>query len=425
MMGQRRIGLRYGRGHLKCMVSDRATFLDIREPAHTLDKVSFLAGLRDLLPPTLPNGPIAIVVADKTRLCGYPTILPWLVDGLRERGAAHAQIVFFIAYGTHAPQSEAESVAAYGPICTQYPFVHHHSCAPVRFAELGRTRRGTPLRIREDLLDAGLILTVGAVSHHYFAGFGGGRKLLFPGLGEQEAIYTNHRLFLDDRQPRLAPGCRPGQLAGNPIAEDLAEIHAMLPPHLSLHGLLDSQGRLAAVRFGATYADFLAACREHDALYRAATGALYDLVLASAGGYPKDINMIQTHKAIDNAAAFVRDGGTLMLLAECADGIGSTTFLPYFAMGGREAVFTHLRSDYRGNGGTALAMMAKTERIRIVLVTALPEELCRRIGVDRVAAEDLACFRGTVARNTAVIANASMLIPSADKCHDVPPVAPL
>ena len=425
MMGERRVALRYGRGHLECTVSDRATFLDIREPAHTLDKVSFLSGLRDLLPPVVPKGPIAIVVADKTRLCGYPIILPWLVKGLRERGAAREQIVFYIAYGTHAPQSEAESLAAYGPICTEYPFIHHHCRDPVRFAELGRTRRGTPLRIRKDLLNAGLILTVGAISHHYFAGFGGGRKLLFPGLGEQEAIALNHRLFLDDRHPRLAPGCHPGQLAGNPLAEDLAEIHAMLPPHLSIHGLLDSQGRLAAVRFGATYADFLAVCQEHDALYRAATDELYDLVLASAGGYPKDINMIQTHKAIDNAAAFVHDGGTLMLLAECADGIGSTTFLPYFAMGGKVAVFAHLRSAYRGNGGTALAMMVKTERIHIVLVTALPEELCRQIGVDRVTAEDLANFRRATARDMAVIANASMLIRSPTKCHDVSPVAPL
>lgn len=409
-MDERRIALRYGRGHLECTVPDRAPLLALREPVHTLDKAFFLAGLRELLPPVLPKGPIAIVVADKTRLCGYPTILPWLVEGLRERGATHAQIVFYIAYGTHAPQSEAESLASYGPICTRYPFIHHHSTDPVRFAELGRTSRGTPLRIREDLLDAGLILTVGAVSHHYFAGFGGGRKLLFPGLGEQEAIYTNHRLLLDDRQPRLAPGCRPGQLAGNPIAEDLAEIHAMLPPHRSLHGLLDSQGRLAAVRFGTTYADFLAVCQEHDALYRATTEKRYGFVLASAGGYPKDINLIQTHKAIDNAAAFVRDGGTLMLLAECADGIGSSTLLPYFAMGGQAAMFAHLRNEYRGNGGTALAMMAKTARIRIVLVTALPEELCRRIGVARVAADDLAGFRGTIARDMAVIANASMLI---------------
>lgn len=423
-MGERRIALRYGRGHLECTVHDRATFLDFREPAHTLDKASFLAGLRDLLPPVLPNGPIAIVIADKTRLCGYPTILPWLVEGLRERGGAREQLVFYIAYGTHAPQSEAESLAAYGPICTQHPFIHHHSTDPVRFAELGRTSRGTPVRIREDLLHAGLILTVGAVSHHYFAGFGGGRKLLFPGLGEQEAIYRNHRLFLDDRQPRLAPGCHSGQLEGNPLAEDLAEIHTLLPPHLSLHGLLDSHGRLAAVRFGATYADFLAACREHDAHYRAATHERYDFVLASAGGYPKDINMIQTHKAIDNAAAFVRDGGTLMLLAECADGIGSATFLPYFAMGGQAAVFAHLQKRYSGNGGTALAMMAKTARIRIVLITALPEELCRRIGVVRITAEDLTGCRRAVAPNMAVIANASMLIRAPQKCHGVPLAAP-
>lgn len=113
----------------------------------------------------------------------------------------------------------------------------------------------------------------------------------------------------------------------------------MLPAYLSIHGLLDSHGEVAAFRFGTTYDDFLAACREHDALYRAGSGEQYDLVLASAGGYPKDVNFIQSHKAINNAAAFVRDNGTLILLAECADGIGSTSFLPYFEMGNQEAAF--------------------------------------------------------------------------------------
>ena len=224
-----------------------------------------------------------------------------------------------------------------------------------------------------------------------------------------QAIYQNHRLFLDTEQRILAPGCRPGQLHGNPIAEDLAEINSMLPAYLSIHGLLDSRGEVAAFRFGTTYDDFLNVCREHDTLYRSTTGKQYDLVLASAGGYPKDINIIQVHKAIDNAAAFVRDGGTLILLAECADGIGSATFLPYFEMDNREATFDHLVAHYSGNGGTALAMMAKTERIRIFLVTDLDENLCRQIDITRIKREE-AARRAINAGELAVITNASMLI---------------
>jgi nickel-dependent lactate racemase len=409
MTNPRAIALRYGRGRLECALPACAQLLTVREPEHCLNRASFLAGLHRLLPSALPPGPIAVVVADKTRLCGYPTALPWLTEALSARGADPSRIVFYIAYGVHARQSDAESLAAYGSTFADYRFIHHNSADPELFAELGRTSRGTPVRIRRDLLKAGLILTVGAISHHYFAGFGGGRKLLFPGLGEREAIFCNHRLFLDPRLRDLAPGCRPGQTEGNPLAEDLAEINQLLPPYLSLHGLLDSRGRVADFRFGASYDDFIAVCREHDAFYRAEVDAAYDLALASAGGYPKDINLIQAHKAIDNAAAFVRDGGELIILAECADGVGSSTFLPYFELGGREAAFDRLLADYSGNGGTALAMMTKTNRVRIALVTDLDPSLCQRIGVTRITWEE-ACRRIAAAPGCAVIANGSMLV---------------
>lgn len=409
MNPHRTIALRYGRSQLPFTIADHTDLLDIKEPPHTVSKESFLEELHRLLPSVTPTGPIAIVVADKTRLCGYPQVLPWLTTALHDRGVDHAQLTFFIAYGTHARQSDAESWAAYGSTYNEYPFVHHTSTTPTSFTELGRTRRGTPVRVRSDLLAAGLIITVGAISHHYFAGFGGGRKLLFPGLGEQEAIYINHRLFLDTTQRTLAPGCKPGHLTGNPLAEDLAEIEGMLPPYLAIHGLLDSHGEVAAYRFGDSIHDFLAACREHDVCYRSDIDRQYDLVLASAGGYPKDINFIQSHKALDNAAAFVRNNGTLIMLAECADGIGSSTFLPYFKMESREATFDHLARSYSGNGGTALAMMAKTERIRISMVTALDPLLCQQIGISSINATEVARSVGTT-EDMAIIANASMLV---------------
>ncbi|MDR2550500.1 MAG: lactate racemase domain-containing protein [Desulfobulbus sp.] len=409
MSAARTLCLRYGRGRLDCAVPAHADILEPREPVPETGRAAFRAGLDRLLPQPLPPGPIVIVVADKTRLCGYPTVLPWLVEALHEQGAERSRIAFHIAYGTHAPQSEDESLAAYGPIYADFPFVHHHCSTPTRFAELGRTSRGTPVRIRAELAEAGLILTVGAIAHHYFAGFGGGRKLLFPGLGEREAIYANHRLFLDSRHNSLASGCRPGQMAGNPLAEDLAEADRLLPPYLSIHGLLDSRGEVAAYRFGANSADFLAACREHDALYRLTVARPYDLVLASAGGFPKDINLIQSHKAIDNAAAFVRDGGSLILLAECIDGLGSATFLPYFEMGGPQAAFRHLAQQYSGNGGTALALMAKTARIRIELVTALDSALCHRLGMAKIDL-DRVQRRIAAAETMAVLPNAAMLI---------------
>ena len=237
----------------------------------------------------------------------------------------------------------------------------------------------------------------------------GAASCLFPGLAEQEAIYHNHQLFLDQRTHELASGCRAGQLSHNPLAEDLEEINRFLPPYLSIHGLLNSGGEVVAYRCGNRYHHFVEACVEHDQSFRSPDRGQYPLVLASAGGFPKDINFIQAHKAIDNAAAFVAAGGHLIVLAQCSDGIGSSTFLPYIDMNDRRTVFAALLHRYCGNGGTALSMMAKTKRFSIALVTALEESLCHRIGITRLDQHQVQQRIGQQ-KSMAIIANSSMLI---------------
>ncbi|MBT8340016.1 MAG: DUF2088 domain-containing protein, partial [Desulfatitalea sp.] len=288
-------------------------------------------------------------------------------------------------------------------------WVHHACDAPTDFVDLGRTRWGTPVRVPGHLIASGCRITFGAISHHYFAGFGGGRKLIFPGLGEREAIYANHSLFLDREQRRLTSGCRCGQLNGNPLAEDLTEYETFCPAHMAVHAILDSRGRVCDLLVGSGRDHFEQACARHAAHCQKHAGD-YDLVLAACGGFPKDINFIQSHKAVHNAADFVRDGGRLIVLARCAEGIGSETFLPWFAMGGWDAAFDRLAAQYAGNGGTALAMMEKCRRIRISLVTDLDTDLTDQMGVKRLsltrARQAVADHRGTMA----VIPNASLLV---------------
>ncbi|WP_028583262.1 lactate racemase domain-containing protein [Desulfogranum mediterraneum] len=383
----RRIDLAYGQGQLPFSLPPGARELSIREPLIRVSKQRFLRGLDTLLPPAPLSGPIAVVLADKTRRCGYEYGIPWLLEGLAARGADPGQVSFYIAYGTHQRQSEAECVQTYGRCYHLHRFVHHDCSDPASLASLGTTRRGTELTLHHELLTAGLIISFGAVSHHYFAGYGGGRKLLFPGLGGRRAIYQNHSLFLDAERRQLARGCNPGRLSDNPLAADLAEIHALLPSYRSIHALLNSRGEVADHFFGSGYGDFLRVCDLVDHHFKAADPQQYDLVLASAGGTPKDINLIQSHKAIHNSAAFVKDGGSLVMVAQCADQLGSTTFLPYFTMGGWKGAFDHLCHDYAGNGGTALALMAKTRRIKIYLVSDLDQAHCAACGLSPLSPE--------------------------------------
>ncbi|WP_163340127.1 nickel-dependent lactate racemase [Desulfopila sp. IMCC35008] len=400
--------LKYGIGTIQFSLSGQVKELKVGDPEVDINKENFIDKFTTLLSEKAEVKNAAIVVADKTRLCGYETILPWIVQALHAKGLGPEQICFYIAYGTHPPQSDEESRAAYGEIFDRYTFVHHDCHDEDTFIQRGETVRGTAAKVRRDVIESDLILTVGAISHHYFAGYGGGRKLLFPGVAERSAIYANHSLFLDTEEKSLSTGCWPGNLEGNPLAADLEEIHDMLPEYLSIHALLNSKGKPAQYFFGRSYDNFLDVCRELDRYYRVDVDEQFGMVLASAGGYPKDINMIQVHKSVHNAANLVKDGGTLIILAECRDGVGSTTFLPYFRMGGRENTFAELVNAYAGNGGTALAMMEKTSRINIVMMTRLEEELCREIGVQPASQEEVQALIDKHTGSFAFISNASL-----------------
>jgi len=404
--------LKYGTQKIPFDLPDHTDVLQINDPETKIMASEFASGLRnelERLNPDLTNG-VAVVLADKTRLCGYPEFLPVLLRTLEEFGAGSDKIRIFIAYGTHPRQSEEECQNAYGESYRHCRFVHHDCDDLECFANKGRTARGTPVYMRRDISDAGFLITFGAISHHYFAGYGGGRKLIFPGLGWKKAIYRNHGLFLDTQAQTLAPSCQSGLLDGNPLAEDLAEFETYRPADMAIHGILDSQGQVRDLLVGSGTAHFRRACADHGENCERIIEQQYDLLIASAGGYPKDVNFIQAHKAIDNAAKFVRDRGTLLMLMECRDGIGSETFLPWFEMGDWNRAFKKLSEKYEGNGGTALSMMSKLRRINISIVTALNHSHAETIGFEKISIEQAHKFAKQAHGATAVIPNASLLV---------------
>ena len=409
---RRKIKFKYGKYSIDIALPDNTAIMSIREPLFNINKKKFLQDLYRILPENLQNSStVAIVVADKTRLCDYKIYLPWILDILHQKGIENQQIQFFIAYGTHARQSDEECLAAYGDIYQKYRFIHHDSSDKSLFTHLGKTSIGTGVHIRKDILKSDLIITFGALSHHYFAGYGGGRKLLFPGLGYKPDIYQNHKLFLDKDGKQLNPGCRPGNFENNPLARDLKQIDDFIETQrVSIHGILDSKAKVCQLIVGKTYKDFLTACKTLDSFYKTRTGNQYELVIASCGGFPKDINFIQAHKAINNAAMFVKDRGSLIVLAECIDGIGSDTFIEYFNYRSFIQAFNVLKKDYKGNGGTALSMMTKTSRINIFLKTSLNDKICKTIGVKKVEDTMIQTLIKKFQHDIACIENASLLI---------------
>ena len=412
---------KYGTGEIPFVLPDQAELLWINEPETRITAHEFASrvhGVLERLDPDLTR--VAVVVSDKTRLCGYPEFLPVLLETLKGFGALWNEITVFIAYGTHLRQTHEESLVAYGDPYKRLRFVHHDCLDNSSFVNLGKTSRATPVLIRRDILDADFLITFGAISHHYFAGYGGGRKLIFPGLGHRQAIYHNHGLFLDQEHRTLSALCQPGVLDGNPLAEDLAEYETFLSADLAIHGILDSMGNVCDLLPGAGSDHFRRACAQHGKNCEMVCNREYDLVIASCGGYPKDINFIQSHKAIDNASKFVRDGGRLIVLAECFDGVGSTTFLPWFGLGDWEKTFHKLSENYEGNGGTALSMMSKLRRIKILTVTELSDSVCGTMGIEKISVHQAKMEVKQFSGSLAVIPNADLLIKRPAGCKSKP-----
>jgi nickel-dependent lactate racemase len=405
------IDLKYGKQNLPLLLPEQSDIFQIHEPDQQITPSLFASRLENEFERLRPDlSDISIAVGDKTRLCGYPEYLQILVKTLENFGADPNRMTVFIAYGTHAPQSDDECRAAYGDTWENLRFVHHDCTDDRCFLNLGKTARGTWVRIRKDIIDTTFLVTFGAVSHHYFAGYGGGRKLIFPGLGHRESIYYNHGLFLDRKRRTLSLFCRSGVLDQNPLAEDLAEFESFRPADLAVHGILDSKGRVCDLLPGSGTDHFRNACAAHGKNCEIDTTEEYGLVVASCGGFPKDINFIQSHKAIEHASKFVQDNGTLIVLAQCPDGIGSNTFLPWFEIGAWETAFDKLAENYEGNGGTALSMMAKLQRIRILMVTDLGEALCRTIGVEKISMDQARTCVKESTGSLAAIPNAGMLV---------------
>ncbi len=375
------IQLKYGSSVVSLTSPEVSVYLSHKEPTLKVLPENFREEFNSCLGRLeKPFSSVGIVISDKTRLCQYPVYLPLLTEVLSEHGLHAKDITFYIAYGTHPAQTRQECLTSYGDTYNRFRFVHHNSKDDEHLIELGITARGTRVKILKEVMEQDLLITFGAILHHYFAGFGGGRKLLVPGLGGYETILQNHRLFLDFENRKLREGCLSGNLDDNPLALDLEEINSLLPERLEIHAILNSRKEVCETHVGNGYGDFRKACKRYDHFFRSAEEKLYNMVVASAGGYPKDINFIQAHKSIHNAASFVKDNGTLIIFAECRDGIGNQAFMNLFKLGGWDPIFEKMQEKYENNAGTALAMIDKCRRINIHFVTSLDKETCDLMG---------------------------------------------
>jgi len=323
---------------------------------------------------------VLLVVSDATRATASSQIVNLFVRRLIELGVSPRDIAVIFATGIHRPVTPAEKTDLLTSFIAQrIRTMDHDANDQSSMLSLGSTERGTPIEVNRALKDFSRVVIVSGVAFHYFAGFTGGRKSICPGLASARTIAATHKLALDFDTGGRRAGVDIAKLKGNAVSEECERIAALVNPTLGINTIVDERGRALRVYSGDPSASHHSACADYLASHSLQIQEKREVVLVSCGGSPYDINLIQAHKALEMATHACSDGGTIVLLAECADGLGRPDFLKWFDQRDPRALADRLREKYEVNGQTAWALWTKTDRFNVYLLSTLPHEDVRRM----------------------------------------------
>ncbi len=323
---------------------------------------------------------VLIVVSDATRATGSAQIINLLVRRLIQNGIQPGEIAIIFATGIHRavrPEEKAELLTPF--IAQRIRTIDHNAYDSAQLTQIGVTERGTPIEVNRALKEFSKVIITGAVGFHYFAGFTGGRKSICPGLAAAHTIEAAHMLALDFVRGGRRAGVGAGLLDGNAVNEECERVAALVDPVFSINAIVDDRGRAEKIFAGHWQKAHRHACEYYKTGHSLEIREKREVVVVSAGGSPYDINLIQAHKALDMAAYACVDGGTIILLAECPDGLGRADFLKWFEVTDSRELETRLRTAYEVNGQTAWALLTKAERFRVHIVTKLEDAELRRM----------------------------------------------
>lgn len=316
-----------------------------------------------------PGEKIAIVTSDITRPCPTWQIMPALLRHLYAAGVKREDITLVFALGSHRHHTPEEMQHLAGDLA--YNEITCVDSNPDDCINLGVTKSGTPVDITRVVAEADRCICLANIEYHYFAGYSGGAKSIMPGVSNRAAIQSNHSMM-------VRPEAHAGRLAGNPIREDIEEAAAICGIDYIVNVVLDEHKQIIKAVAGDVTAAHRAGCAFLDTLYRKEIAKKADIVLVSQGGAPKDLNLYQTQKALDNAKHAVRDGGVIVLIGSCKEGLGEKTFQQWI----EEAtcpkdLIDRVQSDFKLGGHKAAAIAMVLENADVYLVSEMPEELTK------------------------------------------------
>jgi nickel-dependent lactate racemase len=328
-----------------------------------------------------------VVVPDATRKAGLPEVLPVVLEHLQRAGIGEGATTLLVANGTHPAVGNDGVAELVGQVSSRVRTIEHNSRAAGDLVTVGELRPDLPLRLNREAVASDFLLIVSAVRHHYFAGFGGGPKMVFPGIAGYEEIQANHSLVLRAGDERLEhdPRCEPGVLVGNPVAEEIMGAANHRQPDFSLCLVEGRDGGYAWAGAGPWRDTFDGAVEKVKSWYSINPDEQFHVMVACGGGAPSDRTLIQGHKSLDAACRFLAPGGEILYIAALDGGLGSDDMAPFVDDPRPDAILERLAQGWVQYGHTTLRLIEKTSRYRIRLHSRLDVEIAQRLGFEQVS----------------------------------------
>ncbi|MFT5873397.1 MAG: nickel-dependent lactate racemase [Clostridium sp.] len=325
-------------------------------------------GLKEI---ALPGKKIVIITSDITRPMPSKRVLPVVLNELAEAGARDSDITIVLALGSHRSHTDDEKKYLIGE--EVYNRIRCIDSNPNDFKHLGFTKRGTPIDIFAEVAEADMRICLGNIEYHYFAGYSGGAKAIMPGVSTRAAIQANHSRMVESE-------AKTGNLDTNPVRQDLEEAIEYCPIDFIVNVVLDKNKQIIKAVAGHYIKAHREGCKFLDVANKIVIESKADIVITTPGGYPKDINMYQSQKALDNAKHAVKKGGIIILVASCVEGLGEKVFERWMlGATSTESLIEDIQKNFELGGHKAAAIAMVLQDSKIFLVSEMEPDFVKKI----------------------------------------------
>lgn len=345
---------------------------DVDVEQATLECMRHPIGSAPLVDVVKPGDKVCIVCADVTRTWNHSDqFVIHIVNELNRGGIPDGDICIVFAQGTHRAQTPEEDIRVVGEeVARRIRLYQHDSRDKDNLVLVGTTKIGTPVFINKHVVEADKVIIVDGITTHLFAGYGGGRKLILPGVAGWDSIQINHCHALADHfGDGINPLTRSTKLDHNPVSDDMQEACDMIKPCFLVHSIVNADGKIGRMVGGDPYEAWLEGTKEVYRIQKVPFKQKADVSFACAGGYPKDVSLYQGCKCYDPAESATKEGGIIIAIMEASDVMEPPEYMGSFRFDTEEAMEKALREHFTIPFFVAFNLFCMAHKYTIYLVT--------------------------------------------------------